>query len=65
MKAKRCACDSYRATRLSTGASVGRRWNFATDMAIDAGCRWLEVEADSLSEKPTLKSAVFEFAYRY
>ena len=65
MKAKRCARDSYRATRFSTGAGGGRRWNFATDMAIDAGYRWLEVEADGLSEKPTLESAVNEFVYRY
>ena len=36
-----------------------------TDMAIDAGYRWLEAEADGLSEKPTLESAVIEFAYRY
>ncbi len=65
MKAKRCACDSYRATSFSAGAGVGRRWNFATDMAIDTGYRWLEVEADGLDEKPTLESAVTEFVYRY
>jgi opacity protein-like surface antigen len=57
--------DTYSATNFSYGAGVGLRWNFATDMAINAGYRWLEVEADGLNEKPTLESAVIEFVYRY
>jgi opacity protein-like surface antigen len=57
--------STYSATNFSYGAGVGLRWTFATDMAINAGYRWLEVEADGLSEKPTLESAVIEFVYRY
>ncbi len=57
--------DTYSATNFSYGAGVGLRWNFATDMAINAGYRWLEVEADGLNDKPTLETAVIEFVYRY
>ena len=57
--------DTYSATNFSYGAGVGLRWNFGTEMAINAGYRWLEVEADGLNDKPTLESAVIEFAYRY
>ena len=56
---------TYGATNFSYGAGVGLRWNFATDMSINAGYRWLEVEADGLNDKPTLESAVIEFVYRY
>ena len=56
---------TYGATNFSYGAGVGLRWNFATDMSINAGYRWLEVEADGLGKKPTLESAVIEFVYRY
>ena len=57
--------STYSATNFSYGAGVGLRWNFATDMAINAGYRWLEVEADGLGRKPVLESALIEFVYRY
>ena len=57
--------STYSATNFSYGAGVGLRWNIGPDMAVNAGYRWLEVEADGLSKKPTLESAVIEFVYRY
>ena len=57
--------NTYSATNFSYGAGVGLRWNFASDMAINAGYRWLEVEADGLGKKPVLESALIEFVYRY
>ena len=56
--------DTYNATNFSYGAGVGLRWNFGSDMAINAGYRWLEVEADGLNKKPTPESALNEFVYR-
>ena len=57
--------NTYSATNFSYGAGVGLRWNFASDMSINAGYRWLEVEADGLGRKPVLESAMIEFVYRY
>ena len=57
--------STYSATNFSYGAGVGLRWNIGPDMAINAGYRWLEVEADGLGDKPVLESAAIEFVYRY
>ena len=57
--------STYSSTSFSYGAGVGLRWNLGPDMSINAGYRWLEVEADGLGKKPVLESAVVEFVYRY
>lgn len=57
--------STYNSTNFSYGAGVGLRWNLGPDMAINAGYRWLEIEADGLRNKPTLESALIEFVYSY
>jgi opacity protein-like surface antigen len=57
--------STYSSSEFSYGAGVGLQWNFGRDRAINAGYRWLEVEADSLSKKPTLESAVIEVVFRF
>ena len=57
--------STYSATNFSYGAGVGLRWNIGPDMSINAGYRWLEIEADGLGRKPTMESAMIEFVYSY
>ena len=57
--------STYNATNFSYGAGVGLRWNIGPDMSINAGYRWLEIEADGLGRKPTMESAMIEFVYSY
>lgn len=57
--------STYSATNFSYGAGVGLRWNFARDRAVNAGYRWLEVEADGLTRKPVLETASIEFVFRF
>ncbi len=56
---------SYNSTSFSYGVAAGMRWNIARDIAVKAGYRWLEVEADSLRKKPTLESVLLEVAFRF
>ena len=57
--------STYSSTNFSYGADLGLRWNVASDLAINLGYRWLEIEADDLRNKPTQESAFLEVAYRF
>ncbi len=62
-------CDnfysSYHKTNFSYGAGAGLRWTLSRDLAVKAGYRVLEIEADNLSSKPQLESALLEISYRF
>lgn len=57
--------STYNSTSFSYGAGLGLRWNYGSDRAVVAGYRWLDVEADGLTSKPTLESAAIEFTFRF
>ncbi len=57
--------SSYNTTNFSYGVGAGLRWNVASDLAVKAGYRWLEVEVDGLREKPMLESLQVEISYRF
>jgi len=56
---------SYSATNFSYGVGAGLRWDVNRDIAVKAGYRWLEVEADSLRNKPRLESLLLEVVYKF
>ena len=57
--------STYNSTSFSYGLGAGLRWNWGRDRAINAGYRWLEVEADGLGKKPVLETASIEFVFRF
>jgi opacity protein-like surface antigen len=57
--------STFSSTNFSYGAGLGLRWNYGSDRAVVAAYRWLEVEADGLTQKPTLESAALEFIFRF
>jgi opacity protein-like surface antigen len=56
---------TYGASNFSYGAGAGLRWNYGFDRAVSIGYRWLEIEADGLSQKPVLETASLEFVFRF
>lgn len=62
-------CDAfystYNDTRFSYHATLGLRWDFATDMFAKASYRWLEADLSSASSNPVLEQALFELGWRF